>query len=47
MDCEECQNSFDPAKDFFVTVHERKGRSRNFCSIPCATKYIDDDEVRS
>lgn len=45
MECFECDQSINPAKDFFITVNERKGPSRNFCSPTCTTTYLNDEEV--
>jgi len=43
MICAECQRGFRPTKDPYVTVHEHKGPSVNFCSLSCATlHYIED-----
>lgn len=43
MDCYLCGMKFDPTKDFFITVNERKGPSRNFCSLDCTTEYVNDE----
>jgi hypothetical protein len=42
MRCPTCGGEFNPTKDFFITVHERKSRSLNFCSLECATDYVYD-----
>lgn len=41
-DCFECEDEFDPAKDFFIVINERKGPSRDFCSMGCAQRYMED-----
>lgn len=35
--------TFDPTKDFFITINERKAASVNVCSLACATRYIEED----
>lgn len=41
--CYECGRDIDPPKDFSITVNERKGPSRDFCSLVCATRYLNDE----
>jgi hypothetical protein len=45
MNCVVCDKSFDPTKDFFITINERKGPSRNVCSLACATTYVNDEST--
>lgn len=42
--CTQCGLSIDPTKDAYITIHERKGPSRDFCSMICANEYYDDEE---
>lgn len=42
-DCQLCGTEIDPAKDFYVTVNERKGPSLDFCSMSCAATYVNDE----
>jgi hypothetical protein len=39
-----CGVEFDPTKDLFLTVHERKGPSLDLCSLSCATRYLNDED---
>lgn len=41
--CPVCAMKFNPTKDFFITINERKSRSVNLCSLPCANRYIEED----
>lgn len=41
--CPVCDAEFNAAKDFFITINERKAPSVNVCSLACATLYIKED----
>jgi len=41
-DCPICGSSFNRAKDFFITVNERKSASVDLCSLTCTIKYIEE-----
>ena len=41
--CPICGEKFDPTKDFFITINERKSPSVDVCSLTCATRYIEED----
>lgn len=42
--CAECGKAFDPAKDSFITFHERKGPSLNFDTLACLTAHVNDED---
>lgn len=44
MTCFTCGLEFDQTKDFFIVINERKGPSRNFDSLVCATTYLNDED---
>lgn len=41
--CQQCGTEFDPTKDFFITVNERKGPSVDLCSLVCTTAYLNEE----
>lgn len=41
--CAKCGKGFDPAKDTFITLSERKTRSIDFCSLTCLTEFLEED----
>lgn len=42
--CALCDVSYDPSKDMFITVYERKGPAVSLCSLLCTTNYIKDED---
>ena len=40
--CPVCEEDFNPAKDFFITVNERKAASVDVCSLTCTIRYIEE-----
>lgn len=41
--CPICGATFDPVKDFFITINERKGPAIDFDRLECATTYMENE----
>ena len=42
-ECAICEVKIDRAKEFYITVNERKGPSVDVCSLRCAAAYVNDE----